>query len=135
MPPELLLYDGHCGLCHGAVRFVLARDPSGEAFRFAPLGGAAFEAAVPEALRESLPDSMAVVTHEGVLLLKSDAAVHVFRRLGGGWKLLGGLIGLVPRVLRDSVYDFVARRRKRWFGEVDESCPIVPAALRTRFEA
>ncbi|MGI9432551.1 MAG: thiol-disulfide oxidoreductase DCC family protein [Myxococcota bacterium] len=135
MTPELLLYDGHCGLCHGAVRFVLARDPSGEAFRFAPLGGVAFEAAVPESMRASLPDSMAVVTQEGVLLLKSDAAVHVLRRLGGGWKLLGGVIGVVPRVIRDSVYDFVARRRKRWFGEVDESCPIVPAALRTRFDA
>ena len=135
MPPELLLYDGHCGLCHGAVRFVLARDPSGEAFRFAPLGGAAFEAAVPEALRESLPDSMAVVTHDGELLLKSAATVHVLRRLGGGWKWLGGLIAGVPSAVRDSVYDFVARRRKRWFGEVDESCPIVPAALRTRFDA
>ena len=135
MPPELLLYDGHCGLCHGAVRFVLARDPSGEAFRFAPLGGAAFEAAVPEALRESLPDSMAVVTHDGELLLKSAATVHVLRRLGGGWKWLGGLIAVVPSAVRDSVYDFVARRRKRWFGEVDESCPIVPAALRTRFDA
>jgi len=42
---------------------------------------------------------------------------------------------VMPRVIRDSVYDFVARRRKRWFGEVDESCPIVPAALRTRFDA
>lgn len=135
MPPELLLYDGHCGLCHGAVRFVLARDPSGEAFRFAPLGGAAFEGAVPEALRESLPDSMAVVTHDGELLLKSAATVHVLRRLGGGWKWLGGLIAVVPSTVRDSVYDFVARRRKRWFGEVDESCPIVPAALRTRFDA
>ncbi|MDH3685079.1 MAG: DCC1-like thiol-disulfide oxidoreductase family protein [Myxococcales bacterium] len=135
MTPELLLYDGHCGLCHGAVRFVLARDPSGEAFRFAPLGGAAFEAAVPEALRESLPDSMAVVTHDGELLLKSDAAVHVLRRLGGGWKWLGGAIAAVPTAVRDSVYDFVARRRKQWFGEVDESCPIVPAALRTRFDA
>lgn len=134
MPPELLLYDGHCGLCHGAVRFVLARDPSGEAFRFAPLGGVAFEAAVPEALRESLPDSMAVVTDDGELLVKSTAAVHVLRRLGGGWKWLGGLIAVVPSVVRDSIYDFIARRRKRWFGEVDESCPIVPAALRTRFD-
>lgn len=135
MSPELLLYDGHCGLCHGAVRFVLARDPSGEAFRFAPLGGNAFEAAVPEAQRAGLPDSMAVLTHGGDLLVQSDATIHVLRRLGGVWKILGAAIALVPRSLRDAVYDFVARRRKRWFGEVEDSCPVVPAALRIRFEA
>lgn len=135
MPAELLLYDGHCGLCHGAVRFVLARDPSGEAFRFAPLGGAAFEAAVPEAGRHSLPDSVAVVTHGARLLLRSDAVVHVLRRLGGVWAVLGGAVGLVPRPCRDAAYDYVARRRKRWFGEVEQSCPVVPAALRARFEA
>jgi len=135
VPTELLFYDGHCGLCHGAVRFVLARDPGGAAFRFAPLGGVAFETAVPATQRAVLPDSMAVLTRGGERLLRSGAAVHVLGRLGGAWKVLGGLLGLVPRSLRDAVYDYVARRRKSWFGEVEDSCPVVPAALRARFDA
>jgi predicted DCC family thiol-disulfide oxidoreductase YuxK len=133
--PELLLYDGHCGLCHGAVRFVLARDPSGAAFRFAPLGGATFEAVVPEARRAALPDTVAVLTHDGELLVRSDAAVHILCRLGGPWRWLGIVLSRVPRSIRDAAYDFVARRRTRWFGEPGDSCPVVSPALRARFEA
>lgn len=135
MSTELLFYDGHCGLCHGAVRFVLARDPDGAAFRFAPLGGVAFEMAVPAAQRAALPDSMAVLTRGGELLLRSDAAVHVLGRLGGVWRVLGGMLGVVPRSIRDAGYDYVARHRKSWFGEVEDSCPVVPAALRARFDS
>ena len=135
MTPELLFYDGQCGFCHGAVRFVLARDPDGVAFRFAPIGGVAFEAALPADARASLPDSMAVWTADGELLVRSGAAIHVLRRIGGGWRLVAAALRIVPRPLRDAAYDFVARHRKRWSGEVEDSCPIVPAALRTRFDA
>src|SRR5437879_3847393 len=50
-PTETIFYDGHCGLCHWAVRFVLAKDRNGDAFRFAPLDSDAFRAAVPQEQR------------------------------------------------------------------------------------
>jgi predicted DCC family thiol-disulfide oxidoreductase YuxK len=130
--PDLLFYDGGCGLCHRSVRFVVARDPRG-CFRFAPLGGETFRAAVPPALREGLPDSIVLRTAEGRLLVRSDAALHVLRRLGGGWRLLASLLGLLPRRLRDAGYDFVARRRVRWFASPTDACPLVPVHLRARF--
>ncbi|MBI3725962.1 DUF393 domain-containing protein, partial [bacterium] len=61
---ERIFFDGGCGLCHGFVRFVLAEDRAG-AFRFAPLGSRAFEAAVREEERAGLPESVVVVTEEG----------------------------------------------------------------------
>ncbi len=130
----MLFYDGHCGLCHGAVKFVLKRDRSGQAFRFAPLQGPTFELRVPAERRAGLPDSIIVLTNEGALLARSDAVLHILRRLGGGWKALAGVLALVPRTLRDAAYDFIAHIRYRIFGKRDELCPIVPPDLRARFD-
>jgi predicted DCC family thiol-disulfide oxidoreductase YuxK len=131
--PETLFYDGHCGLCHRAVKFVLRHDPEGAAFRFAPLQGPTFQAAVPTAQRAALPDSMAVRTLDGRLLLKSEAWLHIMRRLGGIWKLIGSVCSIVPRFIRDWGYDFVAAVRFRIFGRRDDLCPLIPPALRNRF--
>ena len=76
--PELLFYDGGCGLCHRAVRFVLWADPEGRAFRFAPLGGDTFQALVSAGERERLPDSLVVrTTEDGRLLTRSTARASI----------------------------------------------------------
>jgi predicted DCC family thiol-disulfide oxidoreductase YuxK len=131
---EELFYDGHCGLCQRAVRFILAEDTGGTAFRFAPLQGETFLARVGQERREGLPDSVVVLTRDGELLLRSTAFLHIFRRLGGGWRVLAALLSVVPRRLRDLVYDLVARIRYRVFGRREDLCPIVPAELRARFD-
>ena len=132
--PEILFYDGHCGLCHGAVKFVLKRDAAGAAFRFAPLQGETFTARVPETARRNLPDSIVVLTREGALLVRSDAFAHILTRLGGGWKFVAGMLGTIPRPLRDAAYNFVARVRYRVFGTRTDVCPVIPAELRSRFD-
>lgn len=131
--PEILFYDGHCALCHGAVKFVLKHDAGGAAFRFAPLQGETFAARFPEAVRRSLPDSIVVLTGSGALLTRSDAFVHILARLGGGWKFLSGVLRLLPRALRDVIYDFVARVRYRVFGRRNDVCPLMPRELQSRF--
>jgi predicted DCC family thiol-disulfide oxidoreductase YuxK len=132
-PPELLFYDGHCGLCHRAVKFTLRHDPMGAAFRFAPLQGTTFLDNIPPERRAELPDSVVVLTSDGALLTRSDAAIHILLRLGGGWRWLAALSSIVPRALRDPVYNAVARIRYRIFGRKDDLCPIVPPEVRDRF--
>ena len=131
---EILFYDGHCGLCHGAVKFVVKCDRAGKAFRFAPLQGSTFESMVPAERRAGLPDSIVVLKNDGALLVRSDAFVYILRRLGGVWGFLASILRIVPRALRDAVYDFIARIRYRVFGKRDEVCPIVPPDLRARFD-
>jgi predicted DCC family thiol-disulfide oxidoreductase YuxK len=131
---EILFYDGHCALCHGTVKFVLEHDRSGNAFRFAPLQGETFKSQVPPELRAALPDSIVVRTAEGALLARSEAMVHILRRLGGGWKTAAGILGAIPRVVRDAGYDLIARIRYRVFGRREDLCPLVPPELRGRFE-
>ncbi|HXZ10760.1 MAG TPA: DCC1-like thiol-disulfide oxidoreductase family protein [Candidatus Sulfotelmatobacter sp.] len=132
--PELLFYDGHCGLCHRSVKFVLKHDRSGKAFRFAPLQGETFAARVPAERRAGLPDSIVVETAEGALLVRSAAFIHILRRLGGTWRILAAILAVIPRPLRDAAYDFIARIRYSIFGRRDDVCPIVPAELRARFD-
>jgi predicted DCC family thiol-disulfide oxidoreductase YuxK len=132
--PEFLFYDGHCALCHRSVRFVLKHDRSGNAFRFAPLQGDTFQARVSADRQAGLPDSIVVLTAQGSLLVRSGAFLHILRRLGGGWKFLAGVFALIPRPVRDFVYDFIARVRFRVFGRRDNLCPIVPPELRARFD-
>jgi predicted DCC family thiol-disulfide oxidoreductase YuxK len=132
--PDTLFYDGHCALCHGTVQFVIKTDRTGAAFRFAPLQGETFRALVPAEQRAGLPDSIVVRTVEGSLLARSDAIVRILQRLGGGWRIWASILAGIPRALRDAAYDFIARIRNRIFGKRDELCPIVPSALRQRFD-
>ncbi len=133
MEPDLLFYDGGCGLCHRAVRFVVWADHEGRAFRFAPLGGDTFQALVSAREREGLPDSLVVRTPGGALLTRSTGALHALRRLGGGWRALAVLLGIVPRPIRDAAYDLIARVRLRLFAKPADACPFVPPPLRARF--
>jgi predicted DCC family thiol-disulfide oxidoreductase YuxK len=132
---DLVFYDGSCGLCHRAVRFILAEDRDGNAFRFAPLGGETFLAAVDESRRATLPDSVAIVTAGGDLLTRSRAVLRILARLGGVWRLLGAVAGIIPPALLDALYDGVARIRYRLFAKPTDACPLIPKELRARFEA
>lgn len=129
---EWLFYDGSCGLCHRAVRFVLAEDPQGQAFRFASLDSTTADVALAD-LPRPLPDSVAVLTADGRLLLRSSAVVHIALALGGIWRLLGALLWLVPRPLRDLAYRGLAAVRYRLFDRPEQACPVVPQGLRDRF--
>jgi len=130
----MVFYDGACGLCHRTVRFAIARDRDGRRFRFAALGSAAFRRLVPEALRRGLPDSIVVLTPDGTLLARSAAVIHILERIGGPWRLPGGLLALVPQGIRDLGYDRIARVRHRLFGRPADACPVTPPELRARFE-
>jgi predicted DCC family thiol-disulfide oxidoreductase YuxK len=126
----MVLFDGVCNLCNGAVRFVTRHDSAGR-FDFAALQsetGARLlrvrghGAALGELEALVLIEGTRVYTH-------SDAALRIARSLDGAWPLLGLLL-LVPRVIRDAAYRFVARRRYRWFGRV-AACPVPPPPPRT----
>ena len=131
---ELVFYDGQCGLCHGAVRWLIAEDTDGRRLRFAPIHGEAFRAAIPTELQADLPDSILVVTAEGELLDRSRAVQHLCRRLGGGWRILAWASEVLPLALRDRLYDGLAKVRHRLFHVPDSPCPLLTPELIRRFD-
>ncbi len=128
-----VFYDGHCGLCHGFVRFLLAEDRMGQNIEFSPLEGELIAFILPESQRADLPDSLVVYTAEGQMLLRSAAVRYVLARLGGIWRVSAALAGLVPQGLLDLCYDGIARVRRDLFQSPTEACPLLPPNLRLRF--
>ena len=127
----LILFDGDCNLCNGAVQFVIKRDRRAR-FRFASLQSEAGRQALAAAgtARDEQPDSILLVS-DGRVLAKSAAALAIARRLRLPWPLLS-VFWVVPYPLRDIVYDCIARNRYRWFGKRDE-CWVPTPELRQRF--
>ncbi|HEY8155112.1 MAG TPA: DCC1-like thiol-disulfide oxidoreductase family protein [Myxococcota bacterium] len=134
LPARLVLFDGVCGFCDGAVRWLLAHDPSGR-LGFAPLQGVT-AAALRRQHREIPVDLETLVLVDSTggssrVFLRTDALWRVCAQLAGPWRLLAWLRWL-PRSLRDVGYDFFVRRRYRWFGQLD-ACRVPGAAERARF--
>ncbi len=125
----VLLYDGVCGLCDGFVQFVLKRDRAG-AMRFATLQGSLGDEA-RRAIPELAKIDSLVLLHRDGAWIRSTAALETARYLGGIWSLALGFY-VVPRPIRDWVYDWVARTRYRVFGKFD-ACRIPSPEQRSRF--
>lgn len=120
----LILFDGVCALCNRSVQTLVEADKEG-ALRFAPLQG---ETARPILARHGVSgtDFESLVLVEGFgtdgerIHQKSEAALRTLTFLGGFWRVISWL-RVVPRPMRDFVYDCIARNRYRWFGQL-ESC-------------
>lgn len=125
----VIFYDGVCGLCNRFVDFVISRDTQAR-FRFAPLQGATAAAMLPARDTENIRS--VVVVHRGQVLRHSSAIVKVFREMGGLWAVLGCLLWLIPRPLRNFGYRIVASQRYRLFGQ-KETCRLPTPDERTRF--
>jgi predicted DCC family thiol-disulfide oxidoreductase YuxK len=122
----IILFDGVCNLCTGSVQFVIERDAR-KRFRFASLQSPTAERLLGR--RDDL-ESM-VLVENGQVYRKSTAALRIARRLDGAWPLLAAFL-VIPRFLRDAVYDWIGRRRYRLFGRRD-TCWVPRPELTERF--
>jgi predicted DCC family thiol-disulfide oxidoreductase YuxK len=134
-PHHLLLYDGECGFCHAAVRFVLARDRR-RTFQFAALQSAAADAALaPFGGRPADLSTFYVIESfrggRASLHARSDAALFVAVALGWPWRM-AGVFRVLPRAWRDALYNVVARHRHRILGPA-EACLLPGPDDRDRF--
>jgi predicted DCC family thiol-disulfide oxidoreductase YuxK len=126
----VLLFDGVCNLCNTSVQWVLQRDRCG-IFKFAALQSDTGQALLR---RFGLPAEnfdTVVLIDGGRIFTHSDAPLEVVRRLGGLWSLFY-VLRFVPRFVRDTVYNFVANNRYRWFGRQSE-CMLPRPEWKGRF--
>jgi predicted DCC family thiol-disulfide oxidoreductase YuxK len=118
----ILFYDGTCPFCHAVVRFVLPRDKY-DLLKFSPLQG---ETIKEKHIDPMGMDSIILYTENGETLYKSEAAISLLMRLGGPWFILAKIMKLIPRVLRDAIYDLIAKIRYKIAGKTaSDSCPLL----------
>jgi predicted DCC family thiol-disulfide oxidoreductase YuxK len=126
----VILFDGVCNLCNGAVQFVIRRDKK-NIFRFASLQSETAEKLLRSLrLRSEQIDSI-VLIRQGRVYLESDAVIGIAKELSNGWKVLSWL-RILPKVFRDMLYRLIARNRYRLFGKKD-ACMIPSPELRSKF--
>lgn len=126
---RIVLFDGICEFCNGAVNFIIARDKA-KRFKFAPL-----QSEIGTRLRaeHGIGDDVdsIVLIEEGRAFLHSDAALRIARGLGGPWSLLYVLM-IVPDFIRDAAYKLFASYRYKLFGKKD-TCMMPTPEIRERF--
>ncbi|MDT7856653.1 thiol-disulfide oxidoreductase DCC family protein [Rubrivirga sp. S365] len=127
----VVLFDGVCSLCNGAVDFIIRHDPAGR-FAFASLQSDEARAYLEAHGRDAdaLLDTVVLADRDGIHE-RSTAALRVLRGLGAPWVALYALAA-VPRPARDAVYRYVAANRYRWFG-TRETCRLPSPEERARF--
>jgi predicted DCC family thiol-disulfide oxidoreductase YuxK len=135
----LLLFDGTCGFCAESVQFVLKHESGAPTLKYASLQsptGERIRAAHPEldAIDSVIWYQPASINDAERVLVRSTAVLHVLEYLGGVWRVLGVLGRIVPRVLRDVVYDWVARHRHQLIRGTGPQCLLPTPEQRTRFE-
>ncbi len=126
----LILFDGVCNFCNASVNFIVARDP-GKIFRFTPLQSATGQETLKRFnLSTTDLDTMVLVEGETVAT-RSTAGLKIARRLSGLWPLFSAFL-IVPKFLRDAVYNLIAKNRYRWWGKRD-ACMVPTPEVRERF--
>ncbi|MDA0378553.1 MAG: thiol-disulfide oxidoreductase DCC family protein [Bacteroidetes bacterium] len=128
--PSIILFDGVCNFCNSSVNFLIDRDPDAR-FRFGALQSEeGLEVLRSNGLPSDYFDSI-ILIEDGKVWKASDAVLKAVRHMPGLWPLLG-IFHVVPRPVRDAIYNWIARNRYRWFGK-RESCRIPTPEYRARF--
>jgi predicted DCC family thiol-disulfide oxidoreductase YuxK len=130
LPFPILLFDGMCKLCNQSVQWLLLHDKKG-LFHYASLQSDLGQKLLQEyGLDPECLDS-AVLVEKDKVLLRSDVALAMVRHLGLPWSLAYAF-KIIPRPIRDAVYNWVAHNRYRWFGRQD-SCLLPRPEWEARF--
>lgn len=127
---HIVLFDGVCNLCNGAVLFIIKRDKK-DRFRFAALeSDLGKELLARHNIDPSKIDSIVLISGDSAFA-KAGAALRIAKYLTGLWPLLYSLV-IIPKFIADAMYDFIAKNRYKWFGK-KESCMIPTPELKSKF--
>jgi predicted DCC family thiol-disulfide oxidoreductase YuxK len=131
MPVQpIILFDGVCNFCNSAVNFVIKRDKT-SVLKFATLQS---DVAQKLLLTHKLPAndlSSFIFMEYDKVYTRSTAALRVCRYLNGLWPAMYGFI-IVPKFIRDGIYNWISKNRYHWFGKKQE-CMIPTPEIRAKF--
>jgi predicted DCC family thiol-disulfide oxidoreductase YuxK len=126
---RIILFDGECNFCNQSVQFIIKRDPKGE-FKFASQQSDIGKALLKKHSIRSDIDSIVLIEERSVYF-QSTAALRISWRLTGLWKL-AYIFVVIPKPLRNSLYNVIAKNRHKWFG-VNDHCELPSPEIRKRF--
>jgi len=127
---SIVLFDGVCNLCNNTVQYIIRHDKKNY-FQFASLQSSTGQLLLKKFQLPQNTFNSFVLVEDDHVYTKSTGALKVLKKLGGWWTLFYGFI-ILPRFIRDAVYNWVSKNRYRWFGK-QEHCMIPTPELKAKF--
>jgi predicted DCC family thiol-disulfide oxidoreductase YuxK/uncharacterized membrane protein YphA (DoxX/SURF4 family) len=124
---KVVLFDGVCGMCNRSVNLLMSIDAR-NLLLFSPLQG---EFAAQEAKEDAKDLDTILFFDDGKIYKRSTAVLRILSQLGGVWSI-ARIFLLVPSVVRDAVYSWIANNRYKWFGKSD-ACRLPTKEEREKF--
>ncbi len=121
---NIILFDGVCNLCNSTIRFIHHRD-SKQQFKYQSLQSEKAKELLKNEGYDFDTLNSFVFLKDGKIFQKSDAALEVAKSLGWPYSFLV-IFKIIPKPIRDTVYDFIAKNRYQWFGKKTEVCEYDP---------
>ena len=126
----IILFDGVCNLCNKTVQFVIKKDRE-KKFRFASLQGSSGQRILKDLKIPADIFHSFILLEDDKVYERSTAALRLLKLLGRGWQFFYIFI-LLPKPIRDGIYNWISRNRYKWFGKKD-SCMIPEGGVKDRF--
>ena len=127
---HLVIFDGVCNFCNGAVNFIIKRDPMGK-FAFTPMQSELAQQTMRSYGVPNVGVDTFLLIKDGKTYIWTDAALEIAKDLTGYWYLFN-VVKVMPRPIRDWFYRVFARNRYVLFGRL-ESCMIPTSEVKSRF--
>lgn len=130
MDQPIILFDGVCNLCNGAVQFIIRHDKKKQ-FMFASLQSDKGQQLLQHYDLSANELNSFILIEKGKFFTRSTGALRVAKKLNGLISLLYVFI-IIPKFIRDNIYNWIAANRYKWFGKKGE-CMIPAPQLNARF--
>ena len=127
---SVILFDGVCNLCNSTIQYIIKKDTK-NTFYFASLQSDAAKNILLQYPEKKIELNSIVFSDNNKIYIKSSAVLRIFWSLGKGYKILI-IFWLVPRPIRNFVYDYIAKNRYKWFGK-REQCLLPDEENKKRF--
>jgi predicted DCC family thiol-disulfide oxidoreductase YuxK len=130
MSHPVILFDGVCNFCNGMVNFIIRQDKK-KLFRFAALQSEAGQKLLEEYKLPKQDFDSFLLVDKGKVYKSSTAGLKLYGRLSWYWQWTR-LFWIIPPLLRNGIYNWIARNRYKWFGKKDQ-CMVPSKEVRERF--
>jgi predicted DCC family thiol-disulfide oxidoreductase YuxK len=128
---KIILFDGVCNLCNSWVQFVIKNDKK-DAFRFVALQSDLGQEIIHYiGIGSQNIDSIILYQPTVAYYYKSSAVLEIAKILGGIYSLVW-IFKIIPKDVRDAMYDYIAKNRYKWYGK-KESCMIPTPEIKAKF--
>lgn len=126
----ILLFDGYCNLCQSSVQFILKHEKKSEIYFTSLQSNSGIEILNYYKIDPHKINSL-VLIEKNKVYIKSTAAIRLTKYLKGAYPIAFAFI-IIPAIIRNTVYDFIAKNRYKWYGKMDH-CPIPNEEFGKRF--